>query len=63
MLVTSIFSFSYNVFCRFQNKFQFGQIYFVVCKYFEFLAKSKLKAFAGDKIWMWLKNWNLFQDR
>ena len=35
--LTSIFSFSHNVFYHFQNKFQFlGHIYFVVCKCFEF---------------------------
>ena len=33
MLVTSIFSFSYNVFYQSQNEFQFlNYIYFVVCK-------------------------------
>ena len=37
MLVTSIFSFSHNVFYHFQNKFQFlDSIYFVVCICFEF---------------------------
>ena len=37
MLVSSIFSFSHNVFNIFQNKFQiFIHIYFVVCKCFEF---------------------------
>ena len=36
MLVTSIFSFSHNVFYHFQNKLQFlGYIYFVVCICFE----------------------------
>ena len=37
MLVTSIFSFSHKVFYSSQHKFQFlSQIYFVVCKCFEF---------------------------
>ena len=37
MLVTSIFSFSCNVFNPSQNKYQFfSQIYFVVCKCFQF---------------------------
>ena len=37
MLVTSIFSISQNVFYPSQNKFQFfGQVYFVVCKFFQF---------------------------
>ena len=36
MLVTSIFSFSQNVFCPFRHKFQFlSHIYLVVCKSFE----------------------------
>ena len=35
MLVTSIFSFSYNVFSYSQNNFQiFIHVYFVVCKIF-----------------------------
>ena len=37
MQVTSIFSFSQNVFYPFQNKFQhLSHIYFVVCKCFQF---------------------------
>ena len=37
MLVTSIFSFSHNVFYSFQNRFQFfSHIYFVICKCFRF---------------------------
>ena len=39
MLVTSIFSFSQNVFYTSQNKFQFLShiyMYFVICKHFEF---------------------------
>ena len=36
-LVTSIFSFSQNVFYHFQNKFQFSSCnYSIVCKFFEF---------------------------
>ena len=37
MLVTSIFSFSHNIFFSSQHKFQFfSQDYVVVCKCFEF---------------------------
>ena len=37
MLVTSIFSFSHNVFYPFQNNFQFlSQFYFAVCNCFQF---------------------------
>ena len=37
MLVTSIFSFSHNVLCLYQNNFQVvGYIYFLVCKCFQF---------------------------
>ena len=37
MLVTSIFSFSYDVFYPSQNKIQFlNQVYFFICKCFQF---------------------------
>ena len=36
MLLTSIFSFSYNVFYPSQNKFQFFSFIFVICKCFQF---------------------------
>ena len=37
MLVTSIFSFTHNIFYPLKNKFQFwSHIYFVVCKFFQF---------------------------
>ena len=43
MLGTSIFSFSHNVFCPYQNKFQiYSRIYFVVCKFFQFGPVSSL---------------------
>ena len=49
MLVTSIFSFSQNVFYPSQNKFQFfNHIYFVVCKCFQF-DQSKILLF-GKKL-------------
>ena len=43
MLVTSIFSFSHNVFFQFQKEFLFlSHIYFVVCKCFQFGPVKKL---------------------
>ena len=53
-LVTSIFSFSNNVFSPFQNNFQiFTHIYFVICKCFQFSHVLKvykeLKKKKGEK--------------
>ena len=51
MLVTSIFSFSHNVFYPTQNKFQFfSHIYFVVCKCFQFGPVLKKLSFGKELI-------------
>ena len=48
MLVTSIFSFSHNVFYPFQNEFHFfSHIFFVVCKSFN-LDQSKILSFGKE---------------
>ena len=49
MLITSIFSFSHNVFNFFENRLQFlSDIYFAACKYFN-LDQSKILEFVKSK--------------